>query len=96
MHLLRKGVYEDISHIILISNKLVSKVSAQKKGGEVMTATNISSNFGGKCYSPAHNYGNGCLGKILWRSKDYLMMKTMAEDSKFIRKNTGYTSDLLG
>ena len=31
-----------------ISNKLVSKVSTQKKGGgEVMTATNMCSNFGG-------------------------------------------------
>ena len=28
-----------------ISNKLVSKVFAQKKGGKVMTATNICSNF---------------------------------------------------
>ena len=37
MYLLRKGAYRDISHIILKhtpSNKLVSKVSAQKKGGE--------------------------------------------------------------
>ena len=36
MYLLRKGVYRDISHIILkhtISNKLISKVSALKKGG---------------------------------------------------------------
>ena len=37
-----------------ISNKLVSKVSAQKKGGggEVMTATNTCSNFGGLICSP--------------------------------------------
>ena len=37
MYLLRKGDYRDISHIILnhtISNKLVSKVSAQKRGGK--------------------------------------------------------------
>ena len=37
MYLLRKGAYRDNSHIILahtISNKLVIKVSAQKKGGE--------------------------------------------------------------
>ena len=32
-------------------NKLVSKVPAQKKGGEVMTATNMCSNFGGIRYS---------------------------------------------
>ena len=56
IYLLRKGAYRDISHIILkhtISNKLVIKVSAQKKGGgggggEVMTATNMCSNFGSK------------------------------------------------
>ena len=35
-----------------ISNKLVSKVSAHKKGGEVMTATNIYSNFGGMWIVP--------------------------------------------
>ena len=51
IYLLRKSAYSDNSHIILkahtISNKLVSKVSAQKKGGEkVMTATNMCSNFG--------------------------------------------------
>ena len=31
-----------------ISNKLVIEVSAQKKRGKVMTATNMCSNFGGK------------------------------------------------
>ena len=37
IYLLRKGAYRDFLHIILkhtISNKLVSKVSAQKKGGK--------------------------------------------------------------
>ena len=46
--LLRKGAYRDISHIILahtISNKLLSKVSAQKKGGKVMTTTNYAFKF---------------------------------------------------
>ena len=57
MYLLRKGAYRDISHIILIkahtiSNKFISKISAQKKGGGggvggVMTAKNMCSNFGG-------------------------------------------------
>ena len=50
-----------------ISNKLVSKVFAQKKGGggggggEVMTATNMCSNFGGiRCRPPLsfHLYTN--------------------------------------
>ena len=66
---LRKGAYRDISHFILKltpSNKLVSKVSAQKKGGKVMTATNMCSNFGGfrcrlplgrnKCHLHLHRY----------------------------------------
>ena len=35
-----------------ISNKLVSKVSVQKKGGKVMTATNMCSNFGSKWSGP--------------------------------------------
>ena len=35
-----------------ISNKLVSKVFAQKKGGKVMTATNMCSDFGSFRYSP--------------------------------------------
>ena len=52
LYLLRKGAYRDFLHIILnhttISNKLLIKVSAQKKGGEIMTATNMFSNFGGK------------------------------------------------
>ena len=52
LYLLRKGAYRDFLHIILkahtISNKLVIKVIAQKKGGEVMTATNTCSNFGSK------------------------------------------------
>ena len=54
MYLLTKDAYRDFLHTILkhtISNKLVSKVSAQKKwgggGGGVMTATNMCSNFGG-------------------------------------------------
>ena len=39
IYLVRKGANRDISHIMLIkahtiSNKLISKVSAQKKGGE--------------------------------------------------------------
>ena len=34
-----------------ISNKLVSKYLHKTKGGEVMTATNMCSNFGGKWYS---------------------------------------------
>ena len=41
-YLLRKGAYRDISHISFkahtISNKLTTKVSAQKKGEGVMTA----------------------------------------------------------
>ena len=59
MYLLRKCAYRDISHTILkhtISNKLVPKVSSQKKGrgvGGVMTATNMISNFGGfRCSLP--------------------------------------------
>ena len=55
MYLLRKGAYRDFFTYHLkahtISNKLVSKVSAQKK--EVMTATNMCSNFGGfRCSLP--------------------------------------------
>ena len=34
-----------------ISNMLVIKVSAQKKGKKVMTTTNMCSNFGGLCSS---------------------------------------------
>ena len=44
MYLLRKGAYRDISHIILkhtISNKLTTKVSAQKKGGESYDSYNV-------------------------------------------------------
>ena len=64
MYLLRKGAYRDISHHLkahTISNKLVIKVSAQKKGGGgggrggVMTATNVCSNFGGFRYGPPGN-----------------------------------------
>ena len=43
MYLLTKGAYRDISFHLkahTISNKLVSKVSAQKKGEKVMAATN--------------------------------------------------------
>ena len=57
MYLLRKGAYRDISHHLkahTISNKLVIKVSAQKKGGGVMTATNMCSNFGGQWHSHPH------------------------------------------
>ena len=46
---LRKGAYRDffIYHLKAhtISNKLVSKLFAQKKGKNVMTATNMFSNF---------------------------------------------------
>ena len=44
MYLLRKDAYRDISHIIkahTISNKLISKLSAQKKGGKSYDATNM-------------------------------------------------------
>ena len=48
MYLLRKGAYRDFLHAHIISNKLVSKVSAQKKGGKkVKRATHMCSNFGG-------------------------------------------------
>ena len=54
------------------SNKLVLKVSAQKKGGgEVMTATNMCSNFGSKWLSPPLRklpglkpYGTAYLGRV--------------------------------
>ena len=43
-----------------IGSKLVSKVSVQKKGGKVMIATNMCSNFGGfrtnaNLYCSLHN-----------------------------------------
>ena len=48
MYLLRKDGYRDTYHLKAhtISNKLISKVSAQEKGEKVMTATNMCSNFG--------------------------------------------------
>ena len=55
MYLLRKGAYRDISHHLkahTISNKLVSKVSAQKKGGKSYDSSNMCSNFGGKWIVP--------------------------------------------
>ena len=59
----KRCLYRDFLNIILnhtISNKLVSKVSAQKKGGgggEVKTAINMCSNFGGFRGSPPLNTG---------------------------------------
>ena len=51
MYLLRKGAYRAFLHIILkgytISNKLVSKVFAQKKGEKSYDSSNMCSNFGG-------------------------------------------------
>ncbi len=50
MYLQRKGAYRDFLHIIAhtISNKLVSKVFAQKKGGgESYDSYKFCSDFGG-------------------------------------------------
>ena len=59
MYLLRKGAYRDISHIILnthnkqqVGNKSICTKKGGRGGGEVMTATNICSDFGGFRLSP--------------------------------------------
>ena len=52
MYLLRKGAYRDFFFTYhfkahTISNKLVSKVFAQKKGGKGYDSSNMCSDFGG-------------------------------------------------
>ena len=56
MYLLRKGAYREISHIILKHTQYATswyqKYLHKRKGGEIMTATNMCSNFGGFRCSP--------------------------------------------
>ena len=58
IYLLRKGAYRDFLHIIFkhttISNKLVSKVFAQKKGEKSYDNSNVYSDLGGFRWFPPY------------------------------------------
>ena len=99
MYLLRKGAYRDFFFTYYlkahtIRNKLVSKASAQKKGGEVMTATNMCSNFGGFRYSsppPVNADGLSCHWDIHGNTGLYRLIIYMEKFSEKI-----FTPKLLG
>ena len=61
MYLLRKGASRDFLHIVLIKaytigNKLISKVSAQKKGEKSYDSYKYVFKFGGfRCSPPKYN-----------------------------------------
>ena len=62
----KKGAYREISHITLkhtqYATSLYQKHQHRRKGGKVMTAINMCSNFGGfRLSTPKKNNGGCCV-----------------------------------
>ena len=92
MYLLRKGAYRDISHIILKHTQWATswyqKYLHRRKGGKVMTAKNMCSNFCSKWCSPPlkHVHFFGIHGKWKWSQlTHFILVELICKNLAFFR-----------